>query len=350
MSSIQPKTTWHEQSANSVLGALQTSVAQGLSSEDATQKLNLIGTNEIAAAESTSLGRLLLHQFSNFMILLLVAAAIISGFIGDVIDTIAIIVILVLNAAVGVFQEFRAQRAIAALRKMSALSARVIRDGKKIQIVATDIVPGDIVLIEAGEVVPADIRLIDVTGLEIDESALTGESLPVTKQTDAMHSDDAMIGDYLNMAFKSTQITRGHAMGVVVATGHATEIGQIAELLRSKPSSLSPLQTKLERLGRRIGVAVIFICAIVFTTGLLQGQPGLLMFLTALSLAVAAVPEALPAVVTVSLGIGARTLEQIERARKAAACRRDTGFDHLHMRRQDRNSYRKPDEAGRHIC
>jgi len=311
MTPTRPKTTWHEQSADSVLGTLETTAKQGLSSADATQKLNLIGPNEIAAAESTSLGRLLLHQFSNFMILLLVAAAIISGFVGDVIDTIAIIVILVLNAAVGVFQEFRAQRAIAALRKMSALSARVIRDGKKLEIIATDIVPGDIVLIEAGDVVPADIRLIKVTGLEIDESALTGESLSVTKQTNAMRSDDAMIGDYLNMAFKSTQITRGHGQGVVVATGRATEIGQIAELLRSKPSSLSPLQAKLERLGRRIGIAVILICAVVFTTGLLQGQPGLLMFLTALSLAVAAVPEALPAVVTVSLGMGARHLSKL---------------------------------------
>ncbi len=311
MTSIRPKTTWHKQSAESVLRALGTTVAQGMNSADAIEKLNLIGPNEIAATESTNLGRLLLHQFSSFMILLLVVAAIISGFIGDVIDTIAIIVILVLNAAVGVFQEFRAQRAIAALRKMSALSARVIRDGKKIQIVATDIVPGDIVLIEAGEVVPADMRLMHVTGLEIDESALTGESLPVTKQTESIHSDDAMIGDYLNMAFKSTQISRGHATGVVVATGRATEIGQIAELLRSRPSAMSPLQMRLEHLGRRIGIAVIIICAVIFTTGLLQGQPGLLMFLTALSLAVAAVPEALPAVVTVSLGLGARHLSKL---------------------------------------
>ena len=311
MTSIRPKTTWHKESAETILRALETTVARGLKSEDAIEKLRLIGPNEIAATEDASLGQSLLHQLSNFMILLLIVAAIISGIIGDVIDTIAIVTIVVLNAAIGVFQEYRAQRAIAALRKMSALSSRVIRDGKKVQLAAADIVPGDIVLIEAGEVVPADMRLTETTSLEIDESALTGESLPVTKQVESLDLDDAVIADYLNMAFKSTQVTRGHATGVVVATGRATEIGRIADLLQSRPSALSPLQMKLERLGRRIGLAVILICTVIFTTGLLQGQPGLLMFLTALSLAVAAVPEALPAVVTMSLGLGARHLSKL---------------------------------------
>jgi len=311
MTSIRPKTIWHRQSAETILRALGTTVELGLESTEALEKLALTGPNEIAPTESASLGRLLLHQLSNFMILLLIVAAIISGVIGDVIDTIAIVTIVVLNAAVGVFQEFRAQRAIAALRRMSASSARVIRDGKKIQIAAADIVPGDIVLLEAGEVVPADMRLSATTSLEIDESALTGESLPVTKQTETIDSDDIVIADHLNMAFKSTLITRGHATGVVVATGRATEIGRIAELLRSRPAAISPLQMRLERLGRRIGLAVILICTVIFAAGLLQGQPGMLMFLTALSLAVAAVPEALPAVVTVSLGLGARHLSKL---------------------------------------
>ena len=311
MTSIRPKTTWHRQSTEAVVRTLGTSAEQGLNRESAQEKLELTGPNEIAIAENANLGRLLLRQLSNFMILLLIVAAIISGVVGDVIDTIAIIVIVVLNAAFGVFQEYRAQRAIAALRKMSALSARVIRDGKKLRIAATDIAPGDIALIEAGDVVPADMRLLQTTGLEIDESALTGESLSVAKQTETIDSDDAVIADYLNMAFKSTLVTRGHATGVIVATGRATEIGQIAELLRSRPAAMSPLQIRLERLGRRIGIAVILICAVVFATGLLQGQPGLLMFLTALSLAVAAVPEALPAVVTVSLGLGARHLSKL---------------------------------------
>lgn len=311
MTSTRSETTWHRQSPETILRALETTAERGLNDESAEERLRLTGPNEIAIAEDASLARLLLHQLSNFMILLLIVAAIISGIVGDVIDTIAIIVIVVLNAAFGVFQEYRAQRAIAALRKMSALSARVIRDGKKIQVAATDIVPGDIALIEAGDVVPADMRLLQTTGLEIDESALTGESLPVTKQTESIDSDDAVIADYLNMAFKSTLITRGHATGVVVATGRATEIGRIAELLRSRPEAMSPLQMRLERLGRRIGIAVILICTVVFAIGLLQGQPGLLMFLTALSLAVAAVPEALPAVVTVSLGLGARHLSKL---------------------------------------
>jgi Ca2+-transporting ATPase len=311
MTAIPTRTTWHKQSAETILRALGTTADQGLCDKDATEKLRLVGPNEIAATESTNVGRLLLHQLSNFMIVLLIVAAIVSGVIGDIIDTIAIVVIVVLNASVGVFQEYRAQRAIAALRKMSALSARVIRDGKKTQIAAANIVPGDIVQIEAGEVVPADMRLIETTSLNVDESTLTGESLPVTKQTALIDSDDAVIGDYLNMGFKSTQVTRGHATGVVVATGHATEIGRIADLLRNKPSTISPLQKRLERLGRRIGMAVILICTVIFATGLLQGQPGLLMFMTALSLAVAAVPEALPAVVTVSLGLGARHLSKL---------------------------------------
>ncbi len=311
MSSIRPKTTWHRQSADSILRALGTTAEEGLQSKDATEKLKLTGPNEIATTESTSLGRLVIEQLSSFMIVLLIVAAIISGFIGDAIDTIAIVVIVILNAAVGVFQEYRAQRAIEALRKMSALSARVIRGGKKLQIAAVDVVPGDIVLIEAGEVVPADMRLIETTSLEVDESALTGESLPVSKQSESIDSDDIVIADYLNIAFKSTQVTRGHATGVVVATGRATEIGRIGDLLRSRSLVTSPLQKRLAKLGRRIGIAVILICAVIFATGLLQGQPAMLMFLTALSLAVAAVPEALPAVVTVSLGLGARHLSKL---------------------------------------
>ena len=308
---MRAKTTWHRQSASSVLRALGTTAEQGLRHEEALQKLRLTGPNEIATTESASLGRLLIRQLSNFMIILLIVAAIISGVIGDVIDTVAIIVIVVLNAAFGVFQEHRAQRAIAALRKLSALSARVIRDGTRTEIAAAHVVPGDIVQIEAGEVVPADMRLIETTSLEIDESALTGESLPVAKQTESIDADDVVIADFLNMAFKTTQVTRGRATGVVVATGHATEIGRIADLLRSRPSAVSPLQIRLERLGRRIGIAVILICAVIFATGLMQGQPKLLMFMTALSLAVAAVPNALPAVVTVSLGLGARHLSKL---------------------------------------
>lgn len=311
MTQVPAKTTWHRQSAETILAALGTTAEQGLRGPDAAEKLKLTGPNEIATTESASLGQLLIHQLSSFMIVLLIVAAIISGVIGELIDTVAIVVIVVLNAAVGVFQEYRAQHAIAALRKMSALSARVIRDGEKLHIAAADVVPGDIALIEAGEVVPADMRLLETTSLEIDESALTGESLPVTKQTESIDSDDVVIADYLNIAFKSTQVTRGHATGVVVATGRTTEIGRIAELLQSRPASISPLQKRLARLGRRIGIAVILICAVIFATGLLQGQPGLLMFLTALSLAVAAVPEALPAVVTVSLALGARHLSKL---------------------------------------
>lgn len=311
MTSTRPKTMWHRQDAETILRALGTTTEHGLTTRDAIEKLKVTGPNEIAASESTSLTRLLLHQLSDFMIALLIVAAVISGIIGDVIDTIAIVVIVVLNAAVGVFQQYRAQRAIAALRRMSALSATVIRDGKKQRIAARDVALGDIAMLEAGDVVPADLRLIESVSLGVDESALTGESVPVTKQAETIDADDAAIAEHLNMAFKSTLVTRGRATGVTVATGHATEIGRIADLLRSGPAVRSPLQQRLERLGRRIGLAVILICAVVFTTGLLQGQPRLLMFMTALSLAVAAVPEALPAVVTVSLALGARHLSEL---------------------------------------
>lgn len=312
MASIRPKKMWHRQNAETILRALGTTPEFGLTSEHAKETLKAIGPNEIAASESTSLGRLLIHQLSDFMIALLIIAAVISGIVGDLVDTIAIVVIVVLNAAVGVFQEYRAQRAIAALRRMSALSARVIRDGAKKVIAARDVVVGDIVIIEAGDVVPADLRLIEATSLVVDESALTGESMPVTKHTDTIESDELVIAEHLNMAFKSTLINRGRAKGVVIATGRATEIGRIADLLRSGPSRKSPLQKRLTILGRRIGLAVILICVLIFAIGLLQGQPVLLMFLTALSLAVAAVPEALPAVVTVSLGLGARHLSALK--------------------------------------
>jgi Ca2+-transporting ATPase len=280
----------------------------GLSSADASAALAEAGPNEIEAERPASPLELLAHQFADVMILLLLAAAIISGLVGDIVDTIAILVIVVLNATIGVIQEYRAQRAIAALRRLAAPVAVVLRDGTQRRIPAREVVPGDVVLIEAGDVVPADFRVIESSDLGIDESALTGESVPVTKSEGIAESADQPVADRLNMAYKSTLVTRGRGKGVVVATGAATEVGHIADLLRAVHQIRTPLQQRTAQFSRRIALVVLGICGIVFATGLLQGQPLLLMFLTALSLAVAAVPEALPAVITLALGQGARRL------------------------------------------
>jgi Ca2+-transporting ATPase len=308
MNTPHTEEAWHQRDAGAVLESFGTSAERGLSRSDVQARLEEVGPNEIEAQRGHGILRLLAHQFADVMIVLLVAAAIISGWLGDMTDTIAIVVIVLLNATVGLVQEYRAQRAIAALRRMSAPTAHVQRDGVLQKIPARDVVPGDIAHIGAGDVVPADMRLITATDLGVDESTLTGESVPVAKADYVVEEHAAALGDRLNMAYKSTLITRGHASGVVVATGRATEIGRIAELLRRARAARTPLQQRLAKFSRRIALVVLAICGIVFATGLLQGKPALLMFMTALSLAVAAVPEALPAVITLSLGLGARRL------------------------------------------
>jgi Ca2+-transporting ATPase len=217
-------------------------------------------------------------------------------------------VIVLLNAIVGTVQEFRAEGAIAALREMAAPEARALRDGKFTTVTAAALVPGDVVLIESGNVVPADLRLLQIEEMQIDESALTGESVPVTKCLDALAEPNLPLGDRSNLAFKSTLVTVGQGLGLVVATALDTEIGRIAGLLNQAAEIKTPLQIRLARFGRYLALAVLAICSIVFAAGLLQGQPIVLMFLTAVSLAVAAIPEALPAVVTISLALGARKL------------------------------------------
>jgi Ca2+-transporting ATPase len=300
--------SWHRKDAAAILSSLGTSPEFGLGGRDARAKLEEVGANEIERQRGHGVLRLFVHQFADVMIALLIAAAIVAGWLGDVIDTVAIVVIVALNATVGVIQEYRAQQAIAALRRMSAPTARVMRDGTICEIPAREVVPGDLANIEAGDVVPADMRLISATDLGVDESALTGESVPVSKTDEVVQAREPALGERLNMAYKSTLVTRGRATGVVVATGRATEIGRIADLLRGARAARTPLQLRLARFSRRIALVVLAICAVVFATGLLQGQPALLMFMTALSLAVAAVPEALPAVITLALGLGARRL------------------------------------------
>ncbi len=286
---------------------LESSVT-GLTTEQAKKRLAEHGPNAIIEKRRRSLLSILLGQFADFMIVVLLVAALISGFIGEPQDTIAILVIVLLNAIIGTVQEFRAERAVAALQKMAAPEAHVLRDAQAVTLVAAELVPGDVVMLEAGNIVPADLRLLEEEELQVDESALTGESRAVEKQTEPLPDTELAIGDRFNLAFKSSMITRGRGKGVVVASGMETEIGQIAEMLQVEASVKTPLQKRLSRFGRYLALAVLAICMVVFTAGLLQGQPILLMFLTAVSLAVAAIPEALPAVVTISLALGARKL------------------------------------------
>ena len=283
---------------------------RGLSWEEASQRLSRHGLNVLAErSRRTALG-LLVGQFKDFMILVLLAAAVISGLIGDFKDTIAIVAIVALNAAIGFVQEYRAERAIEALKAMAAPTATVLRDGSTAVIPAAELVPGDIVLLEAGGIVPADLRLLEAASLKVDEAALTGESVPVEKSTEPLPKETLPINDRKNMAYKSTIVTYGRGSGVVVASGMATEFGKIATLLQGAGDVKTPLQKRLAHFGRRLAVAVLAICAIVFGAGVVRGEAPLLMFLTAVSLAVAAIPEALPAVVTIALALGAKKMVQ----------------------------------------
>jgi P-type Ca2+ transporter type 2C len=298
---------WHCLEGAQALTRLASS-ADGISSEEAARRLREQGPNLIPEGRRRSALSMLVGQFADVMILILLCAALVSGFIGEPQDTIAILVIVLLNATIGTVQELRAEQAVAALRKMAAPEALVMRDGGPCRLPASGLVAGDIVLLEAGSLVPADLRLLEIEELQVDESMLTGESHPVSKDLAPLAQDSAPLGDRQNLAFKSSLVTRGRGRGVVVATGANTEIGQIAALLQGESGVRTPLQVRLARFGRYLALAVLAICAVLFVAGLLQGQPPVLMFLTAVSLAVAAIPEALPAVVTISLALGARKL------------------------------------------
>ncbi|MBI5408726.1 MAG: cation-translocating P-type ATPase [Nitrospirae bacterium] len=298
---------WHQKDFNEVIKELGSSLP-GLSSEEAQKRLREYGPNALKETKKKTPFMMLLEQFGDFMILVLIAAAVISGFIGEPADTLAIVVIVILNAVIGFIQEYRAEKAMEALKKMAAPSALALRDGKPVNIPASELVPGDVVLLEAGRIVPADMRLVEAAQLKIEEASLTGESIPVEKGTDILRGASIPLGDRRNMAYKGTTVTYGRGAGLIVSTGMETELGKIAVLLQEEEEVKTPLQKRLAVFGQKLGIAVIAICAVVFITGLLRGEDTLLMFLTAVSLAVAAIPEALPAVVTISLAIGAKKM------------------------------------------
>lgn len=298
---------WHQKEIDSVIEDLGTSL-QGISSEEAKKRLEEYGPNELKEGKKKSPLGMFLDQFKDFMIIVLMASAVIAGALGEVADTIAIVVIVVINAVIGFVQEYRAEKAMEALKMMAAPTATVLRDAHTSNIPSYDVVPGDMVLLEAGRVVPADLRLIESARLKVEEAALTGESVPVEKHTAQLHDETIPLGDRKNMAYKGTIISYGRGKGIAVATGMETEIGRIANMLQTEEEVKTPLQKRLMAFGQRLAIAVLIICAIVFGIGIMRGESPLLMLLTAISLAVAAIPEALPAVVTISLALGARKM------------------------------------------
>lgn len=281
--------------------------SDGLQHSSIEQRIKEFGKNELIEKKKKTILSIFFNQFKDIMIVILLAAAAISIAIGEIKDAIVILIIVLLNAIIGFIQEFKVEKAMAALKKMSALNSLVRRNGNIIEIAASELVIGDIVLLEAGNIVPADIRLSEAHSLKIDESSLTGESYGSDKVTQKLSTENLPIGDQINMAFKSTIVSNGRGEGIVVTTGMNTEIGRIAQLLQSKESQTS-LQKKIADFSKKLSFVVIGICMALFGVGLLRGEEPIMMLLTSISVAVAAIPETLPAIITISLAIGAKKM------------------------------------------
>lgn len=297
---------WHLLPLSEISQLLNTSPS-GLDSVTAQQRLIEKGKNQIEDKKKKTILQMFLYQFTDFMILILIAAAVISGIIGDLTDTIIILIIVILNAFVGFIQEYRAEKAMEALKGMVSSNARIIRGGTSMSITAVDLVPGDVVSLEAGNIIPADVRFFETHQVKVDESSLTGESNNVEKNPDEMANGDYVLGDRINMGFKGTFITNGRALAYVVATGMNTELGLIAKMIQTDETT-TPLQKRLNAFGKRLSVIILFICLIIFTIGWLRGETIMQMLILSISLAVAAIPEALPALVTITLALGAKRL------------------------------------------
>jgi Ca2+-transporting ATPase len=299
---------WHTSEAAQVLRSLGTDAPSGLSNEEAARRLEERGTNELEDRGSRSPWAILWDQFTSTMIVILIVAALASALLGDYEDSIAIAIIVVLNAAFGFVQEYRAERAMAALQQMSAPRVKVRREDRVREISARELVPGDVVLLEAGNLVPADGRLLEGANLRVQESALTGESEPVEKNPAALEEEDTPLGERADMVYSSTVVAMGRGLFVVTETGMATELGKIASMIQTTDREQTPLQRRLNQVGKVLALVALAIVGVVFALGLLRGEDLEVMFLTAVSLAVAAVPEGLPAVVTIALALGAHRM------------------------------------------
>ena len=303
---------WYQKNINDVKKELATDIEKGLSSKQVEEKQQNVGFNELKAKKKKSLIVKFLEQFKDFMIIVLIIAAIVSGIVGilegeGITDTIIILIVVIINAIIGVAQENKAEKSLEALQKLSAHASKVIRNGKMIVIPSRELVPGDVVVLETGDYVPADLRIIEAVNLKSQESALTGESVPVEKIIDTIN-EEVGIGDRTNMLFSSSLITYGRGKGIVVETGMNTEVGKIAEIINSSEEGTTPLQEKLNKLGKILGIAALAICVVIFIIGLLYGKEPIHMFMTAVSLAVAAIPEGLAAVSTIVLAIGVQRM------------------------------------------
>ena len=305
---------WFSKSGEDVAKFFETDMIKGLSSEQVEEKRSVYGTNEIVSKNKKSIAKMILEQFQDFMIIILIIAAVISGIVGQsngegFTDSIIILVIVILNAVIGVIQELKAQKSLESLKNLSAPHSKVIRDGKLQDLESKYLVPGDIVVLETGDYVPADLRLIEAVNLKTQEAALTGESLPVEKTTEKIDKEDIGIGDRLNQAFSSSLVTYGRGKGIVVSIGMQTEVGKIATMLDSVDDSETPLSRRLEALGKTLGIAALVICLVIFAVGsFVHGREIFEMFMTAVSLAVAAIPEGLPAISTIVLSIGVQRM------------------------------------------
>lgn len=307
------KKNWFNKSAEETIKELETNETLGLSNEEVSKRKLKYGLNQLEERKKTPLWIKFLEQFKDFMIIVLIIAAIVSGVVGyiqgeGVTDSIIIMIVVIVNAIIGVAQENKAEKSLEALKKLSSYSAKVIRDGQITVVPSKDLVPGDLVVIETGDYVPADIRIIEAVNLKSQESSLTGESVPVEKYANTISDEEVGIGDRTNMLFSSSLITYGRGKGIVVETGMNTEVGKIAGILNDTEKSDTPLQQRLNKLGKTLGIASLAICAVIFVIGLLQGKAPLDMFMTAVSLAVAVIPEGLAAVSTIVLAIGVQRM------------------------------------------
>jgi Ca2+-transporting ATPase len=306
---------WHTLETKPVLDELASSQSTGLTSQQISERTAQYGANELIEHGGRTPLKILWEQITATMVLILIGAAVVAGFLGDTKNTIAILAIVALYALLGFVQEYRAEQAIAALKKMSVPHVRVLRDGALQELSARDLVPGDILQLETGNVIPADLRLLEAVNLRIQEAALTGESEPISKHTAALSNDPSTrsgqelpIGDRRNMAYMGTIITKGRGLGIVIATGMQTELGTIADLIQQVPHNQTPLQRRLDALGKNLALIGVVIAAIIFALGVWQGNEIRDMLLTAVSVAVAIVPEGLPAVVTITLALGAQRM------------------------------------------
>lgn len=301
---------WYQLETTEIVAELKTDLKKGLSSEQVEKKRESFGYNELVGQKGPSIWDMIFAQLKNFLTLILITSSIISFAVGEATDAIVILIVVILNTALGVSQESRANKALEALKQMASPKSKVIRNSQTLEIPSQELVPGDLVILETGDYIPADLRLIESVNLKIDESSLTGESVPVEKNARDVITEQVSIGDRHNSAFMGTIITYGRGRGIVVNTGMKTEIGQIAEMLESYEENETPLQKKLAEFGKLLGYIALAVVVLVFILGVLRQEPLLQMFMTSISLAVAAIPEGLPAIVTIVLALGMKKMIQ----------------------------------------